>query len=982
MATEVAQAYVQIMPSAQGIQSQLQNVLGNPLEQMGTTGGAAFGTKLLGTLSGAGLAAAAMAAGQKIGQVVSESIQTGMNFDKSMSQVAATMGKTVDEIADLRGFALEMGSTTVFSAQQAADALNYMALAGYDAETAMGMLPNVLNLAAAGSMDLARASDMITDSQSALGLSLDDTGRMVDQMAMAASKSNTSVEQLGEAILTVGGTAKFMREETDGIATVLGILADNGVKGAEAGTHLRNIILSLSAPTDKAKAKLKELGVEVFDAQGNMRAFADIFPDLNAALDSLTGDRRAEALSTIFNSRDMASAQALLSTSIDRWNELGQAIDDSAGAAERMAKTQLDNLAGDITLMKSAAEGAQIAFADLITPIAREGVQMATDALGDLTEALITLKGEADAGKGVGADISQMFSGSIQVLGQVVDLVVTLNDAAGQIGHNIDSLTGKYPALSALMDHLLLPGDAIGNVNKALEGASILLDGIISVLDLLGPRTTTTADGVSHAAGSFGEAADATEKGKAGMKGFADAATEAAAGSDELSTALMDITEGALTAQDSGKNMRETYETLRKQMDALAEDGDEHSRAMAEQALHSLNLAATNQELAEGYPNLIARLSDFGFTLTQTSQWLIDNEISAEEWGNSVTGAMNSVINSFQEMDTDLDMSLETMAANLQKNITATAQWNSNMQTLWAAAASYAGEGGQEAATAFVSYMQSMGPAAAAQVAAMVGDVGGTLSTFAPMFAQAADAAMTEVYNGIEGTDLGGAVDASLGTIPEEIAGIDASGAASGMMSEAAAAAAGAAGEFSGAGTAAADNMAAGLTGAGAAVSGAALSVVWNAYSVAGSVPFFSVGYNISAGIASGISAGSGLITSAISSAISSALATAKAEAGIASPSRVFRDQVGRMIPAGVSLGISDGEREVTGSMQNLVRAMQFGDLNLGAMRGSISGQEPGGGPVNVTMNIYGAQGQSEAEIGRIAAAQLYRMFQQRYAGL
>ena len=139
-----------------------------------------------------------------------KSIEAGMQFDSSMSQVAATMGTTVDQIGELRDFAQEMGATTAFSATQAADALNYMALAGYDAGTSMSMLPNVLNLAAAGGMELASASDMITDSQSALGLTLSETSQLVDKMAKASSKSNTSVAQLGEAILTVGGTAKMM----------------------------------------------------------------------------------------------------------------------------------------------------------------------------------------------------------------------------------------------------------------------------------------------------------------------------------------------------------------------------------------------------------------------------------------------------------------------------------------------------------------------------------------------------------------------------------------------------------------------------------------------------------------------------------------------------------------------------------------------------------------------------------------------------
>lgn len=173
---------------------------------------------------GAGLIAATSA----VTAFAKSSVQTGMTFDSSMSQVAATMGLTMDQMNEQVGtaqtafgeftgtlgeFAQYMGSNTAFSASQAADALNYMALAGYDAQTSMDMLPNVLNLAAAGGMELATASDMVTDASSALGLSLEETSELVDMMAMASSKSNTSVSQLGNAILTVGGTAKTLLVE-------------------------------------------------------------------------------------------------------------------------------------------------------------------------------------------------------------------------------------------------------------------------------------------------------------------------------------------------------------------------------------------------------------------------------------------------------------------------------------------------------------------------------------------------------------------------------------------------------------------------------------------------------------------------------------------------------------------------------------------------------------------------------------------------
>ena len=164
-------------------------------------------SKGLTTVAKVGAAAIAGAAGA-VSVFGVKSIQAGMDFDSSMSQVAATMGTTVDQIGELRDFAQEMGRTTAFSATQSADALNYMALAGYDAQTSMAMLPNVLNLAAAGGIELAQASDMVTDAQSAFGLTTAQTTAMVDQMAKTSSKTNTSVQQLGEGFLKIGATAR------------------------------------------------------------------------------------------------------------------------------------------------------------------------------------------------------------------------------------------------------------------------------------------------------------------------------------------------------------------------------------------------------------------------------------------------------------------------------------------------------------------------------------------------------------------------------------------------------------------------------------------------------------------------------------------------------------------------------------------------------------------------------------------------------
>ena len=421
------------------------------------------------------------------------SVQSGMTFDKSMSQVAATMGKTVDEIDDLREFAKKMGSETAFSASQAADALNYMALAGYDAETSMNMLPNVLNLAASGGMELARASDMITDTQSALGLSLSQTAELVDKMAKGASKTNTSVGQLGDAMLTVGGTAKMLSGGTTELATALGLLADNGTKGAEGGTALRNIILSLSAPTDKAAAALEDLGVQAFDNNGKMRDLQSIFADFNSALSDMTDAEKTQTLNSIFNKVDLKSVNALLATSTDRWKEVSNAIDNAAGSAEEMAKTQLDNLSGDITIFKSALEGVQIALSDKLTPTLRKFVKFGTDGLSRLTTAF-NEKGLLGAMSEFGSILSDGLLMIVEMTPQILEVGSAILSAIGQ--GILDNLPMILDVIVKVVEQIITDlGRALPTLISALPKFieslmnaidwDNLLDIIINIIDII-----------------------------------------------------------------------------------------------------------------------------------------------------------------------------------------------------------------------------------------------------------------------------------------------------------------------------------------------------------------------------------------------------------------------------------------------------------------------------------------------------------------
>lgn len=438
-----------------------------------------FGEKLKSGLATAAKvgAAAIAAATTAVVAFAKSSVDTGMQFDSAMSQVAATMGTTVDQIQILRDFAMEMGAKTAFSATQAADALNYMALAGYDADEAMSALPNVLNLAAAGGIELAYASDMVTDAQSALGLSMEESAELVDKMAMASSKSNTSVAQLGEAILTIGGTAKNLAGGTTELSTALGILADNGVKGAEGGTALRNIILSLSAPTDSAAKAIKSLGLEVYDADGNMRPLNETFGDLESILSTMTQGEQTEVLNQIFNKVDLKSVNALLANTGERFDELSGYIDNASGAAEKMASTQLDNLAGDITLFKSALEGAQIVISDQLNPTLREFVQFGSGAVGELSTAFQDggLSGAMDA-------LGTILSDGLMMVTNMLPSVIEAG--SGLLMSLIDGIINNLPQVAvAALDVIVTLSSGISE--SLPELIPTIVDVVIQIVETL-----------------------------------------------------------------------------------------------------------------------------------------------------------------------------------------------------------------------------------------------------------------------------------------------------------------------------------------------------------------------------------------------------------------------------------------------------------------------------------------------------------------
>lgn len=451
-------------------------------------------------------------AATKLAGLAKSSVSVGMNFDASMSQVAATMGTTVDQIDNLTKVAKEMGSTTKFTATQAADALNYLALAGYDADKAAEVLPSVLNLAAAGGMDLAYASDLVTDAMASLNIeankqNVDDFG---NKLAMAASKANANVSQLGEAILTVGGTAANLKGGTTELTTALGLLANVGIKGAEGGTHLRNIILSLQSPTDEAAKKMQKLGLSVYDSQGKMRGLNDILSDLNSAMNGMTQGQKDSIINQLFNKTDLAAVNGLLAAQGEQWDTLAAQIDSADGAMGQMAETQIDNLQGAMTIMSSAFEGMQLAVYDELEPTLTEAVKWGTDCLTQLTtalseggpEAMLAAAGEiiSDLAAGIAAQLPGLMQTGVEIITQLAQnltdtMPAMLDTGAEVLAALAQGIINATPALltsatEIIAEFMLYLGDHADEIMDT--GMQLLESLVIGITDNL-PQLITAA---------------------------------------------------------------------------------------------------------------------------------------------------------------------------------------------------------------------------------------------------------------------------------------------------------------------------------------------------------------------------------------------------------------------------------------------------------------------------------------------------------
>ena len=299
-------------------------------------------------------------------------VKTATDFEAGMSEVKAISGATGSEFDALRDKAIEMGSKTKFSASDSADAFKYMAMAGWDASAMMDGIAGVMDLAAASGEDLATTSDIVTDALTAFGLQASDSAHFADVLAQASSKSNTNVGLMGETFKYVAPVAGALGYSIEDTAVAIGLMANSGIKGSQAGTALRSTITRLAKPVGEAKDAVEELGISITNADGTMKPLSQTMVELREKFAGLTEEQKAQYAAMLAGQEGMSGLLAIVNASDEDFQKLTDEINNANGAAQDMADIMMDNTAGAIEQLKGALESAGILIGEKLTPYIRQ----------------------------------------------------------------------------------------------------------------------------------------------------------------------------------------------------------------------------------------------------------------------------------------------------------------------------------------------------------------------------------------------------------------------------------------------------------------------------------------------------------------------------------------------------------------------------------------------------------------------------------
>lgn len=1036
---------------------------------------------------------------RKVAAALKECVDVSADFHYTMATVQAVSGATTDEMGKLEAQAKDYAATTVFMAQDVANAYQVMGQAGWTVDEMLDAMAGTMSLASASGEDLGDTTNMVVDAMTAFGYGADQAGHFADVLARASADTNTSVALLGNSFQACATTAGGMGYSIDDVAVALGIMANNGLKAEMSGTALTTALTRMSGANETANGAMEDLGLTMFNTSGQAKPLGQFLGELRDSFAGMTEEQKINNAYMLAGQRGMKGLLAIVNASDEDWNNLTESIANCSGAAEDMSNIKLDTYTGQVKLTKSALEGLEIAVGDKLTPALGELAEGFTKALNGLTGFVNNNEAAVPVITGVVAALATFTTGitvattavkvfqlvtstlggalnpialaiggisiaagllvtdftaldgaeedfratheatmasfdteteNVAVLAARLDeltsksslnaaeqaeveaIVGSLNESVPNLGLEYDKLTGSvnmttdaivaaakamanqekitedYELLNTLTDKLAESQITLGESEISLAEAQATYDtalkeynehlgeapGVVSEykdalnnakddLEFWGEQVQRDTDATSgyqteidNTTAEIKELSSATTTASEENENFAEF-TEAAGDALEAETeemreaneAMADIYAKAKDATESGGDLRSVYEDLESEFEKYKDTASEAAVKTAEIQLAALNLRATNEELITQYPGLVAGVESMGVPLENLSQWLINNEISAEEWGKNVNSEVDGIVNGFKQLETNADISLQEMADNLAYNVQAYQSWDQNLNDLMADAVAHNNQG----AIDLVNTMRDLGIGYAAQVQAMKDDTSGIFWDMADDMEAAGQAGATGYYNGVEGSkesatgvwneiSTTGATEAQTGDYEgagaanaEDYAGgiEDQTGtvetAAEAVSDAGAGAAEGEKSKYRDAGGSAITQFKIGMLGKQESVKVAAQTIAASAASQFNSVSWYNVGYSIAAGVARGINANSWMIKQAAENAAQNAYEAAKDRLGIRSPSRVMAE-VGRYYDEGFAQGITEHISEVTKAANRMSRESAAGVYGAG----------------------------------------------------
>ena len=798
-------------------------------------------------------------------------VKTQAQFQDAMAKVQALSGASGKELTLLENTAKKMGSTTVFSASECADALGYMALAGWDANQSSSALPGVLNLAAASSMDLADASDMVTDYLSAFGMKAGDAGKMADMLAFAQANSNTTTQQLGEAFKNCSVNAKGMGQDMYTTTALLGALSNQGLKGSEAGTALNAVFRDMTNHMENGQIQIGKTNVALVDSHGNFRDMKDIIADVNKATDGMSESEKQAALSTVFTADSIKAMGILLNTGADDIRGFDGELRNSKGTAGEMANTMNNTLSGALKGLSSAWEGLKLNLIDTNGPLTTL-IQKLTelvrwfDGLSPSVKQTITIIGLLVAAVGPVLMILGKFMSSISAIkGGITILSSIFSAVSGVIGGIFSTvITGVYvfitdtliPAFSALWGMMLAhPIVAIVAAIAALAAGFVYawnnIDGFkefwINLWEQVKQKFFECVDLIKSKLQEWGS---------------------------NLTTFFTQ------TLPNAWNSMLNWFQQLPAKLQAYLQVAITYVRKWVHDMTEKAKEMGT--KFVENVSNFIKNLPEkiaywLAFAVTKAALWVVNMAKKAKEMG---TKFINNAVNAIKQ----LPGKIQTWLTNTINKVTT---WVTNMVNK-----------AKQMGTQFLNNVVNAIKQLPGKIQTWLTNTISKVTTWVTNMANKAKAAGTQFLNNVSNMikQVPGKVQSFLTQTISRVTSF-----VSQMASKARQA-----------GQRFASNIKSALT------------------SLPGQMA--SIGRNIIQGLINGIGNAAGALYNKMQSIAKSALNGAKAALGIKSPSRKFRDEVGKWIPEGIAVGINANADSVMQSMENLsnglVTSISLDDIN------------------------------------------------------